>query len=85
MENVPPCYKVLTWNATETSNTQCIMCLPVENMGQTCVFPVCSRYGLAARLKRILLWVLGIYITIPFVVKLCPSIQAKLVFLNFGE
>ncbi|XP_046884922.1 lysophosphatidylserine lipase ABHD12 isoform X2 [Hypomesus transpacificus] len=41
------------------------------------------RYGLAARLKRILLWVLGIYITIPFVVKLCPSIQAKLVFLNF--
>jgi abhydrolase domain-containing protein 12 len=37
------------------------------------------------RLKRILLWVLGVYITIPFLVKLCPSIQAKLVFLNFGE
>uniref|UniRef100_A0A8C7LP29 Lysophosphatidylserine lipase ABHD12 n=1 Tax=Oncorhynchus mykiss TaxID=8022 RepID=A0A8C7LP29_ONCMY len=44
---------------------------------------VCSRYGLMGRLKRILLWVLGVYITIPFLVKLCPSIQAKLVFLNF--
>ncbi|XP_029608858.1 lysophosphatidylserine lipase ABHD12 isoform X1 [Salmo trutta] len=40
-------------------------------------------YGLMGRLKRILLWVLGVYITIPFIVKLCPSIQAKLVFLNF--
>ncbi|KAL0964317.1 hypothetical protein UPYG_G00322170 [Umbra pygmaea] len=41
------------------------------------------RYGLMGRLKRIFLWVLAIYITIPIIVKLCPSIQAKLVFLNF--
>ncbi|KAK6328792.1 hypothetical protein J4Q44_G00007700 [Coregonus suidteri] len=41
------------------------------------------RYVLMGRLKRILLLVLGVYITIPFIVKLCPSIQAKIVFLNF--
>ncbi|KPP67983.1 hypothetical protein Z043_113374 [Scleropages formosus] len=35
------------------------------------------------RLKKIFLWVLAVYIAIPFIVKLCPSIQAKLVFLNF--
>ncbi|KAB5562014.1 hypothetical protein PHYPO_G00013100 [Pangasianodon hypophthalmus] len=43
----------------------------------------CRRSGLMWRLRRIFLWVLGIYIAIPFVIKLCPSIQAKLVFLNF--
>jgi len=37
------------------------------------------------RLRRILIWVLGIYIAIPVIIKLCPAIQAKLVFLNFGE
>uniref|UniRef100_A0A8C5H9S3 Lysophosphatidylserine lipase ABHD12 n=1 Tax=Gouania willdenowi TaxID=441366 RepID=A0A8C5H9S3_GOUWI len=36
-----------------------------------------------AGLKRVLLSVLIVYICIPFIVKLCPSIQAKLVFLNF--
>ncbi|XP_028976135.1 lysophosphatidylserine lipase ABHD12 [Esox lucius] len=41
------------------------------------------RYGLMGRLKRIFLWLLVIYISVPFIVKLCPSIQAKLVFLNF--
>uniref|UniRef100_A0A6Q2XSZ2 Lysophosphatidylserine lipase ABHD12 n=1 Tax=Esox lucius TaxID=8010 RepID=A0A6Q2XSZ2_ESOLU len=40
-------------------------------------------YGLMGRLKRIFLWLLVIYISVPFIVKLCPSIQAKLVFLNF--
>ncbi|XP_051502886.1 lysophosphatidylserine lipase ABHD12-like isoform X3 [Myxocyprinus asiaticus] len=35
------------------------------------------------RLTRIIIWVLGIYIAIPVIIKLCPSIQAKLVFLNF--
>uniref|UniRef100_A0A672R0U7 Lysophosphatidylserine lipase ABHD12 n=1 Tax=Sinocyclocheilus grahami TaxID=75366 RepID=A0A672R0U7_SINGR len=39
--------------------------------------------GLIWRLRRILIWVLGIYIAIPVIIKVCPSIQAKLVFLNF--
>ncbi|KAF7704749.1 lysophosphatidylserine lipase ABHD12 isoform X2 [Silurus meridionalis] len=41
------------------------------------------RNGLLGRLRRIFFWVLGIYIAIPFIIKICPSIQAKLVFLNF--
>uniref|UniRef100_A0A673IM61 Abhydrolase domain containing 12 n=1 Tax=Sinocyclocheilus rhinocerous TaxID=307959 RepID=A0A673IM61_9TELE len=41
------------------------------------------RGGLMWRLRKILIWVLGIYITIPVIIKVCPSIQAKLVFLNF--
>ncbi|XP_061083515.1 lysophosphatidylserine lipase ABHD12 isoform X1 [Conger conger] len=41
------------------------------------------RFGIKSRLKRILLLALGVYIAIPFIIKLCPSIQAKLVFLNF--
>uniref|UniRef100_A0A673H5Z8 Lysophosphatidylserine lipase ABHD12 n=1 Tax=Sinocyclocheilus rhinocerous TaxID=307959 RepID=A0A673H5Z8_9TELE len=41
------------------------------------------RGGLIWRLRRILIWVLGIYIAIPVIIKVCPSIQAKLVFLNF--
>nr|XP_014348574.1 PREDICTED: monoacylglycerol lipase ABHD12 isoform X2 [Latimeria chalumnae] len=41
------------------------------------------RAGLLFRLQRLILWVLGLYIAIPFIIKLCPSIQAKLVFLNF--
>ncbi|XP_051502884.1 lysophosphatidylserine lipase ABHD12-like isoform X1 [Myxocyprinus asiaticus] len=41
------------------------------------------RGGLMWRLTRIIIWVLGIYIAIPVIIKLCPSIQAKLVFLNF--
>ncbi|XP_066553170.1 lysophosphatidylserine lipase ABHD12 isoform X2 [Amia ocellicauda] len=41
------------------------------------------RYGLVFTLRKIFLWMLGVYLTIPFIVKLCPSIQAKLVFLNF--
>lgn len=32
-----------------------------------------------------MLWLLVVYVSVPFIVKLCPSIQAKLVFLNFGE
>ncbi|KAI1240457.1 hypothetical protein IHE44_0008880 [Lamprotornis superbus] len=42
-----------------------------------------ERYGLWFRLRKLILWLLGMYITIPFLVKLCPAIQAKLVFLNF--
>uniref|UniRef100_A0AAY5EIF0 Uncharacterized protein n=1 Tax=Electrophorus electricus TaxID=8005 RepID=A0AAY5EIF0_ELEEL len=42
-----------------------------------------GRTGLRCRMRRIFLWLLGIYIAIPFIIKLCPSIQAKLVFLNF--
>ncbi|KAA0711054.1 Monoacylglycerol lipase ABHD12 [Triplophysa tibetana] len=42
-----------------------------------------KRGGLMGRLKRIMIWVLGIYIAIPVIIKLCPSIQAKIVFLNF--
>lgn len=35
------------------------------------------------RLRKVVIWLLGVYIAIPFLVKLCPAIQAKLVFLNF--
>ncbi|KAM8852095.1 lysophosphatidylserine lipase ABHD12 [Synchiropus picturatus] len=41
------------------------------------------RSGLASRLKSALLWLLLVYASVPVLVKLCPSIQAKLVFLNF--
>ncbi|XP_035770741.1 lysophosphatidylserine lipase ABHD12, partial [Neolamprologus brichardi] len=41
--------------------------------------------GLVGKLKRVVLWLLLVYVSIPFIIKLCPSIQAKLVFLNFGE
>lgn len=43
------------------------------------------RLGLVGKLKRVVLWLLLVYVSIPFIIKLCPSIQAKLVFLNFGE
>ncbi|MGH0149417.1 UNVERIFIED_CONTAM: hypothetical protein FKN15_015690 [Acipenser sinensis] len=42
-----------------------------------------GRKRLFSRLKRLLIWVIGLYIAIPFIIKLCPAIQAKLVFLNF--
>ncbi|KAK5908977.1 hypothetical protein CgunFtcFv8_016990 [Champsocephalus gunnari] len=42
-----------------------------------------KRLGLGAKLKRLMFWLLVIYVSIPFIVKLCPSIQAKIVFLNF--
>ncbi|CAL8367794.1 unnamed protein product [Gadus morhua 'NCC'] len=42
-----------------------------------------KRLGLAGKVKRILMWILLVYFCIPVLVKLCPSIQAKLVFLNF--
>ncbi|XP_028844531.1 lysophosphatidylserine lipase ABHD12 isoform X4 [Denticeps clupeoides] len=41
------------------------------------------RRGLMWKLRRIFMWLFGVYIAIPFLIKLCPSIQAKLVFLNF--
>ncbi|XP_041590319.1 lysophosphatidylserine lipase ABHD12 isoform X1 [Vulpes vulpes] len=41
------------------------------------------RKGLWFRMKKILLCVLGLYVAIPFLIKLCPGIQAKLIFLNF--
>ncbi|XP_027131289.1 lysophosphatidylserine lipase ABHD12 isoform X3 [Larimichthys crocea] len=41
------------------------------------------RLSLVGKLKRVLVWLLVVYVSIPIVVKLCPSIQAKLVFLNF--
>lgn len=40
---------------------------------------------LLGKLRRLLLWLLLVYVSVPFIIKLCPSIQAKLVFLNFGE
>ncbi|XP_072860863.1 lysophosphatidylserine lipase ABHD12 [Chlorocebus sabaeus] len=43
----------------------------------------CRRKGLWLRLRKILFCVLGLYIAIPFLIKLCPGIQAKLIFLNF--
>ncbi|XP_045898275.1 lysophosphatidylserine lipase ABHD12-like, partial [Micropterus dolomieu] len=41
------------------------------------------RLGLLGKLKRTALWLLVVYISVPVIIKLCPSIQAKLVFLNF--
>ncbi|XP_056294583.1 lysophosphatidylserine lipase ABHD12 isoform X1 [Pseudoliparis swirei] len=41
------------------------------------------RLGLLRKMKKMMLWLLVVYVFIPFIVKLCPSIQAKLVFLNF--
>lgn len=48
---------------------------------------LCSplRLTLLGKLRRLLLWLLLLYVSVPFIIKLCPSIQAKLVFLNFGE
>uniref|UniRef100_A0A7N9AUS8 Lysophosphatidylserine lipase ABHD12 n=1 Tax=Mastacembelus armatus TaxID=205130 RepID=A0A7N9AUS8_9TELE len=44
----------------------------------------CSgRLGLLGKLKRIMLWLFLVYVSVPVIIKLCPSIQAKLVFLNF--
>ncbi|XP_054960927.1 lysophosphatidylserine lipase ABHD12 isoform X2 [Pan paniscus] len=43
------------------------------------------RKGVWLRLRKILFCVLGLYIAIPFLIKLCPGIQAKLIFLNFGK
>lgn len=42
-----------------------------------------KRLGLVGKLRRVMLWLLVVYVSIPFIIKLCPSIQAKLVFLNF--
>ncbi|KAG7456414.1 hypothetical protein JOB18_019018 [Solea senegalensis] len=41
------------------------------------------RLGVMGKMKRMLLWFLVVYVSVPIVIKLCPSIQAKLVFLNF--
>nr|XP_057915282.1 lysophosphatidylserine lipase ABHD12 [Doryrhamphus excisus] len=41
------------------------------------------RMGVMSKLRRVASWLLVVYICIPFIVKLCPSIQAKLIFLNF--
>ncbi|XP_051935739.1 lysophosphatidylserine lipase ABHD12 [Hippocampus zosterae] len=41
------------------------------------------RRGPASKVRRAAKWLLMLYVCVPFVVKLCPSIQAKLVFLNF--
>uniref|UniRef100_A0A8C7XKT0 Abhydrolase domain containing 12, lysophospholipase n=1 Tax=Oryzias sinensis TaxID=183150 RepID=A0A8C7XKT0_9TELE len=41
------------------------------------------RLGLVGKIKRIFLVLMIIYVSIPFIVKIFPSIQAKLVFLNF--
>nr|XP_009671473.1 PREDICTED: monoacylglycerol lipase ABHD12 [Struthio camelus australis] len=58
--------------------------LGASTSGGIFFFPLlCRRYGLWFRLRRLLIWLLGVYIAIPFLVKLCPAIQVKLVFLNF--
>ncbi|TRY60492.1 hypothetical protein DNTS_028918 [Danionella cerebrum] len=43
----------------------------------------CRRGGLMGSLRRMVIWVMAVYILIPVIIKLCPAIQAKLVFLNF--
>ncbi|XP_018118367.1 lysophosphatidylserine lipase ABHD12 isoform X1 [Xenopus laevis] len=40
------------------------------------------RYGFWSRLRMFLLFIVGLYIAIPFLVKICPAIQTQLVFLN---
>ncbi|XP_041324089.1 lysophosphatidylserine lipase ABHD12 [Pyrgilauda ruficollis] len=57
--------------------------LPASAAAEGMKRPLGRRYGLWFRLRKLLLWLLGVYIAIPFLVKLCPAIQAKLVFLNF--
>ncbi|XP_061693533.1 lysophosphatidylserine lipase ABHD12 isoform X2 [Syngnathoides biaculeatus] len=42
-----------------------------------------SRGGVMSKAWRAARWLLLVYVCVPFVVKLCPSIQANLVFLNF--
>uniref|UniRef100_A0A3Q1ED09 Abhydrolase domain containing 12, lysophospholipase n=1 Tax=Acanthochromis polyacanthus TaxID=80966 RepID=A0A3Q1ED09_9TELE len=44
---------------------------------------VLLRLSLVMKLKRILVVLVIVYVSIPVIIKLCPSIQAKLVFLNF--
>lgn len=63
--------------------TICVLKERVFNVIRSSV-SVC-RGGLMWRLRKLLICVLGIYIAIPVIIKVCPSIQAKLVFLNFGE
>ncbi|KAM9847797.1 lysophosphatidylserine lipase ABHD12 isoform 1-T2 [Aulostomus maculatus] len=41
------------------------------------------RLSLVGKIKRVLMWLLLVYVSVPVIIKLCPSIQAKLVFLNF--
>ncbi|XP_030012601.1 lysophosphatidylserine lipase ABHD12 [Sphaeramia orbicularis] len=41
------------------------------------------RLGVLGKMKRVFFWILIIYVSIPCIIKLVPSIQAKLVFLNF--
>ncbi|XP_061823435.1 lysophosphatidylserine lipase ABHD12 [Nerophis lumbriciformis] len=41
------------------------------------------RLGVMSKMRRVASWLLVVYVCIPFIVKLCPSIQAKLIFLNF--
>ncbi|XP_037554127.1 lysophosphatidylserine lipase ABHD12 [Nematolebias whitei] len=41
------------------------------------------RLGLVGKMKRIVMLLLLVYVSVPVIVKLFPSIQAKLVFLNF--
>ncbi|NWV83588.1 ABD12 lipase, partial [Dasyornis broadbenti] len=57
--------------------------LPAAAAAEGMKRPLGRRYGLWFRLRKLILWLLGMYIAIPFLVKLCPAIQAKLVFLNF--
>ncbi|NXV10006.1 ABD12 lipase, partial [Cettia cetti] len=57
--------------------------LPASAAAEGMKRPLGRRYGLWFRLRKLILWLLGVYIAIPFLVKLCPAIQAKLVFLNF--
>ncbi|XP_061645894.1 lysophosphatidylserine lipase ABHD12 isoform X2 [Phyllopteryx taeniolatus] len=43
------------------------------------------RGGVMSKAWRAARWLLLLYVSVPFIVKLCPSIQAKLVFLNFAQ
>uniref|UniRef100_A0A8C5SEC2 Lysophosphatidylserine lipase ABHD12 n=1 Tax=Laticauda laticaudata TaxID=8630 RepID=A0A8C5SEC2_LATLA len=56
------------------------MSLPLGIKVHFLIFP---KHGMWVRLRKVVIWLLGIYLAIPFLVKICPAIQAKLVFLNF--
>ncbi|XP_037128070.1 lysophosphatidylserine lipase ABHD12 isoform X2 [Syngnathus acus] len=47
------------------------------------IFAGPRRGSAVAKVRRAGLWLLLVYLCVPLLVKLCPSIQAKLVFLNF--
>ncbi|XP_063774187.1 lysophosphatidylserine lipase ABHD12 isoform X1 [Pseudophryne corroboree] len=83
-------------NPTRTTPTTTTICDILHLLPPTRLLLCCSpsmeypppnstsirRYGLWSRFRMFLIALVGLYIAIPFLVKICPAIQAQLVFLN---